>query len=257
MTVPPTADDAPGTETAGTETAATGTGTATTAAPLSSSTRPHPTESLIADVAQAEAMVEPEPAPIPVWPGQAYPLGATYDGVGTNFSLFSEVAEAVDLCLIDRDGSERRIRIEEVDGYCWHCYLPNVGPGQFYGYRVHGPYDPGRGLRCDPSKLLLDPYGKAYHGEFDGDASLFSYPLPDTNNADDAGTGTDESSDDEDSPLDEADTAEFEAAEVTDTDTDTDTDTTVDPTTVDESDSVTTGAVAVTNAASTLSLIHI
>ncbi|WP_043456529.1 glycogen debranching protein GlgX [Gordonia polyisoprenivorans] len=247
MTVPPTADDAPGTETAGTETAATGTGTATTAAPLSSSTRPHPTESLIADVAQAEAMVEPEPAPIPVWPGQAYPLGATYDGVGTNFSLFSEVAEAVDLCLIDRDGSERRIRIEEVDGYCWHCYLPNVGPGQFYGYRVHGPYDPGRGLRCDPSKLLLDPYGKAYHGEFDGDASLFSYPLPDTNNADDAGTGTDESSDDEDSPLDEADTAEFEAAEVTDTDTDT----TVDPTTVDESDSVTTGAVAVTNAAST------
>lgn len=245
MTVPPTADDAPGTETAGTETAATGTGTATTAAPLSSSTRPHPTESLIADVAQAEAMVEPEPAPIPVWPGQAYPLGATYDGVGTNFSLFSEVAEAVDLCLIDRDGSERRIRIEEVDGYCWHCYLPNVGPGQFYGYRVHGPYDPGRGLRCDPSKLLLDPYGKAYHGEFDGDASLFSYPLPDTTNADDAGTGTDESSDDEDSPLDEADTAEFEAAEVTDTDT------TVDPTTVDESDSVTTGAVAVTNAAST------
>ena len=113
-----------------------------------------------------------------MWPGTAFPLGATYDGVGTNFSLFSEVAEAVELCLIDRDGRERRIRLDEVDGYCWHCYLPNVGPGQFYGFRVYGPYDPARGLRCDPSKLLLDPYGKAFHGDFDGDASLFSYPLP-------------------------------------------------------------------------------
>ncbi|MEO9327636.1 glycogen debranching protein GlgX [Gordonia sp. B21] len=130
------------------------------------------------DPISTDALVEPEPAPIPVWPGTPYPLGATYDGAGTNFSLFSEVAEAVELCLIDRDGKERRIRLEEVDGYCWHCYLPNVGPGQFYGYRVHGPYDPSRGLRCDPSKLLLDPYGKAFYGDFDGDASLFSYPLP-------------------------------------------------------------------------------
>ncbi|MGC4959885.1 glycogen debranching protein GlgX [Gordonia sp. DT101] len=117
--------------------------------------------------------------PFIVWPGSAYPLGATYDGVGTNFSLFSEVATAVDLCLVDDAGTERRIRLEEVDGYCWHCYLPNVGPGQFYGFRVHGPYDPAQGLRCDPSKLLLDPYGKAFHGEFDGDASLFSYPMVD------------------------------------------------------------------------------
>ncbi|WHU49072.1 glycogen debranching protein GlgX [Gordonia sp. L191] len=243
MTVPPTADDAPGTETtgtdttgtetAGTESSATGTGTATTAAPRSSSTRPHPTEKLVADGAQAEAMVEPEPAPIPVWPGQAYPLGATYDGVGTNFSLFSEAAEAVDLCLIDRDGNERRIRIEEVDGYCWHCYLPNVGPGQFYGYRVHGPYDPGRGLRCDPSKLLLDPYGKAYHGEFDGDASLFSYPLPESTHDD---AGTDESSDDADGCLDEADTAAIEADEVTETDPADES----DP--ADETDSATTVA---------------
>ncbi|GAC55479.1 glycogen debranching protein GlgX [Gordonia amicalis] len=130
------------------------------------------------DPVQADALVEPEPAPIPVWPGTPYPLGATYDGAGTNFSLFSEVAEAVELCLIDREGKERRIRLEEVDGYCWHCYLPNVVPGQFYGFRVYGPYDPARGLRCDPSKLLLDPYGKAFHGDFDGDASLFSYPLP-------------------------------------------------------------------------------
>ncbi|MCZ4580159.1 glycogen debranching protein GlgX [Gordonia amicalis] len=130
------------------------------------------------DPVQADALVEPEPAPIPVWPGTPFPLGATYDGAGTNFSLFSEVAEAVELCLIDREGKERRIRLEEVDGYCWHCYLPNVVPGQFYGFRVYGPYDPARGLRCDPSKLLLDPYGKAFHGDFDGDASLFSYPLP-------------------------------------------------------------------------------
>ncbi|MGV9710153.1 glycogen debranching protein GlgX [Gordonia sp. NPDC003424] len=119
----------------------------------------------------------PEPSPFIVWPGTPFPLGATYDGVGTNFSLFSEVATAVDLCLIDGAGTERRIRLDEVDGYCWHCYLPNVGPGQFYGFRVHGPFDPSRGLRCDPSKLLLDPYGKAFHGDFDGDASLFSYPL--------------------------------------------------------------------------------
>ncbi|MEP9414091.1 glycogen debranching protein GlgX [Gordonia sp. VNQ95] len=162
------------------EPAAVITDTPTTAAPLSTSTAPHPTESPVKAPEQAEPLVAPEPDPIDVWPGQAYPLGATYDGVGTNFSLFSEIATAVDLCLIDRDGNERRIRLEEVDGYCWHCYLPNVGPGQFYGYRVHGPYDPANGMRCDPSKLLLDPYGKAFHGEFDGDASLFSYPLPGT-----------------------------------------------------------------------------
>lgn len=143
------------------------------------------------DPIQAEALVQPEPAPIPVWPGTPYPLGATYDGVGTNFSLFSEVAEAVELCLIDREGHERRIRLEEVDGYCWHCYLPNVGPGQFYGFRVYGPYDPSQGLRCDPSKLLLDPYGKAFHGDFDGDASLFSYPLPTPPQDDDEPAGDD------------------------------------------------------------------
>ncbi|MDY6810319.1 MAG: glycogen debranching enzyme GlgX, partial [Actinomycetota bacterium] len=120
-----------------------------------------------------------ESAPFVVWPGNAYPLGATYDGVGTNFSLFSEVATAVDLCLIDASGVEQRIRLEEVDGYCWHCYLPNIGPGQFYGFRVHGPYDPAQGLRCDPSKLLLDPYGKAFHGDFDGNPALFSYAMAD------------------------------------------------------------------------------
>ncbi|MCZ4549142.1 glycogen debranching protein GlgX [Gordonia rubripertincta] len=112
-----------------------------------------------------------------VWPGTAYPLGATFDGAGTNFSLFSEVATKVELCLIGKDNSETRISLEEVDGYVWHAYLPSISPGQMYGYRVHGPYDPRQGLRCDPSKLLVDPYGKAFHGEFDGDASLYSYPI--------------------------------------------------------------------------------
>ena len=164
------------------------------------------------DPVQAEALVEPEPAPIPVWPGTPYPLGATYDGAGTNFSLFSEVAEAVELCLIDRDGKERRIRLEEVDGYCWHCYLPNVVPGQFYGFRVHGPYDPAQGLRCDPSKLLLDPYGKAFHGDFDGDASLFSYPLPTADDLDAAP--------DDEAQVTETDSEDTEAAGV-DTDDET------------------------------------
>ncbi|QHG83176.1 MULTISPECIES: glycogen debranching protein GlgX [Rhodococcus] len=118
------------------------------------------------------------PETLEVWPGSPYPLGATYDGAGTNFALFSEIAEKVELCLISRDGSETRIPLEEVDGYVWHAYLPTVSPGQRYGYRVHGPFDPENGHRCDPSKLLLDPYGKAFDGSFDGDPSLFSYPLP-------------------------------------------------------------------------------
>ncbi len=114
---------------------------------------------------------------IQVWPGSAYPLGATYDGAGTNFALFSEVAEAVDLCLVEADGTETRIRLEEVDGYVWHAYLPSVQPGQRYGFRVHGPWNPGAGQRCDASKLLVDPYGKAFVGAFDGDRSLFSYDI--------------------------------------------------------------------------------
>ena len=85
------------------------------------------------------------------WPGHAYPLGATYDGAGTNFALFSEVAESVQLCLFDESGSEQRVRLSEVDGLVWHCYLPGVEPGQRYGFRVHGPYDPGGGLRCNPA----------------------------------------------------------------------------------------------------------
>ena len=113
--------------------------------------------------------------PMEIWPGNPYPLGATFDGSGVNFAVFSEVAERVELCLIDDDGAETRLDLPEVDGYVWHAYLPSVQPGQRYGYRVHGPYDPENGHRCNPSKLLLDPYAKAIDGQIDGDQSLFSY----------------------------------------------------------------------------------
>jgi isoamylase len=112
-----------------------------------------------------------------LWPGAAYPLGATWDGAGTNFALFSEVAERVELCLFDADGKQTRLDLTEVDGFVWHGYLPGVGPGQRYGYRVTGPYDPRRGLRCNAAKLLLDPYGKAVDGSLRWDASLFDYTL--------------------------------------------------------------------------------
>ncbi len=121
-----------------------------------------------------------------IWPGTPYPLGATWDGWGTNFALFSEVAERVELCLFDEaDGTpgpggmpartETRVELTEVDGFVWHGYLPGVAPGQRYGYRVHGPHDPWRGLRCEPAKLLLDPYGKAIEGDVIWDESLFDY----------------------------------------------------------------------------------
>ena len=114
-----------------------------------------------------------------VWPGDSYPLGATYDGAGTNFGLFSEVAERVELCLFDDNGKETRVDLHEVDGFVWHGYLPGVGPGQRYGYRVHGPYEPRRGHRCNPAKLLLDPYGKAVEGNVRWNEALFSYRFTD------------------------------------------------------------------------------
>jgi isoamylase len=110
-----------------------------------------------------------------VWPGEPYPLGATWDGVGTGFSLFSEVAEGVELCLFDDDGTEERLDLTEVDGFVWHGYLPGVMPGQRYGYRVRGPYDPAQGLRANPAKLLLDPYAKAVDGELTWNEALFPY----------------------------------------------------------------------------------
>ncbi|GAA2587367.1 glycogen debranching protein GlgX [Actinomadura fulvescens] len=119
-----------------------------------------------------------------VWPGGPYPLGATWDGSGTNFALFSEVAHKVELCLFDDEGREERHELPEVDGHLWHGYIPGIGPGRRYGYRVHGPYEPRDGHRCNPAKLLLDPYGKAVEGGVRWHESLFSYHFgdPDTLN---------------------------------------------------------------------------
>ena len=99
------------------------------------------------------------------WPGSPSPLGATWDGEGTSFALHTSTGEAVDLCLFDDDGREHRIALQEQTGSVWHGYLPGVGPGQRYGYRVDGPYDPGAGHRHNPSKLLVDPYARALQGE--------------------------------------------------------------------------------------------
>jgi isoamylase len=110
-----------------------------------------------------------------IWPGAAYPLGATWDGWGTNFALFSEAAEQAELCLFDEAGAETRVELTEVDGFVWHGYLPSISPGQRYGYRVHGRYDPRNGDRCAPSKLLLDPYAKAVDGDVSWDEALFDY----------------------------------------------------------------------------------
>ncbi|HEX2904022.1 MAG TPA: glycogen debranching protein GlgX [Jatrophihabitans sp.] len=120
-----------------------------------------------------------------IWPGSAYPLGATYDGSGTNFAIFSEVADKVELCLFSEDGEETRVEMPEVDALIWHVFLPGVEPGQRYGYRVHGPYDPEHGQRCNPNKLLLDPYAKAIDGKFQWEQSLFGYNFGDENSRND------------------------------------------------------------------------
>ena len=100
-----------------------------------------------------------------VWRGKPYPLGATWDGSGVNFAIFSENGEQVDLCLYDADGeNEQRIRLVEQTDLVWHCYLPDVRPGQRYGYRISGSYDPGAGHRFNPAKLLIDPYAKRIDG---------------------------------------------------------------------------------------------
>ena len=114
-----------------------------------------------------------------------YPLGASYDGAGVNFALYSQVAQKVELCLFDEHDVETRIEMTERNSYVWHNYIPGLHPGQRYGYRVYGPYDPVHGLRCNPNKLLLDPYAKAIEGNIDGDESLFSYwfKSPDDNSA--------------------------------------------------------------------------
>jgi isoamylase len=112
---------------------------------------------------------------VDVWPGQPYPLGTTYDGHGTNFSVFSEVAERVELCLFDESGNQTGIDLPEATAFCWHGYLPGVGPGQRYGFRVHGPWVPGKGQRCNPAKLLLDPYAKAVDGRVEWNEAVYPY----------------------------------------------------------------------------------
>ncbi|MFL5821839.1 MAG: glycogen debranching protein GlgX, partial [Solirubrobacteraceae bacterium] len=121
-----------------------------------------------------------------VWPGRPFPLGATFDGSGTNFSLFSEHAEAVELCLFDEQGNEERIEQTQRRALNWHCYVPGIGPGQHYGYRVHGPYVPAEGKRFNPAKLLLDPYAKAIDGVVDWahDANVLPYVPDGTEEAD-------------------------------------------------------------------------
>jgi len=118
------------------------------------------------------------------WVGKPHPLGATYDGSGTNFALFSSVAEGVELCLFgdstpEGRHDETRIDVIEVDGHIWHVYLPEVRPGQHYGWRVHGPWDPAQGLWCNSSKLLIDPYAKAIDGLVDWSPACFGYDAAD------------------------------------------------------------------------------
>src|SRR4051812_7088072 len=121
-----------------------------------------------------------------IWPGRPFPLGATWQGDGTNFALFSEHATRVDLCLFDAEGNETRVELTERTALHWHCFLPDVGPGQRYGYRVHGNWDPGQGHRFNAAKLLIDPYAKAIEGAIDWDAAntLPYVPTPDEPDAD-------------------------------------------------------------------------
>src|SRR5215216_809236 len=117
---------------------------------------------------------------IRVWRGQPYPLGATWDGQGVNFALFSENATGVELCLYNRpdDATEsEKIIVRDRTDQVWHCYLPDVRPGQLYGYRVHGPYEPENGHRFNPAKLLLDPYAKAIGGRVRWGDELFAYKI--------------------------------------------------------------------------------
>ena len=114
-----------------------------------------------------------------IWPGEPFPLGATFDGSGANFSLFSEVADRVELCLFGDDGDETRIDLPEVTAFVHHGFVPGIQPGQRYGFRVHGPWAPERGARCNPAKLLIDPYAKAVEGEVRWADAVFPYPLSD------------------------------------------------------------------------------
>ncbi len=112
---------------------------------------------------------------ITIWPGEPEPLGATFDGSGTNFSVFSEVADRIELCLFDDDGNETRVDLPEVTAYAFHGYVPGVRPGQRYAFRVHGPWNTREGQRCNPHKLLLDPYSKAVEGALEWDSVVYAH----------------------------------------------------------------------------------
>lgn len=112
---------------------------------------------------------------VALWPGDVYPLGSYWDGKGTNFALFSENATGVSVCLFDADGSETCIPLSEVSNFVWHGYLPGIGPGQRYGFRVDGPFDPENGLRFNRNKLLIDPYAKAIDGDVQPNEAIFGY----------------------------------------------------------------------------------
>ncbi|HET7482853.1 MAG TPA: glycogen debranching protein GlgX, partial [Actinomycetota bacterium] len=114
-----------------------------------------------------------------LWPGQPYPLGATWDGAGTNFAVFAEHADAVELCLFEDDGTETRVALPEVDAFVWHGFAPGVAPGARYGFRVHGSYDPASGLRFNPNKLSIDPYARAIEGDVEWAPEVFGYEMGD------------------------------------------------------------------------------
>ncbi|MEJ2686880.1 MAG: alpha-amylase family glycosyl hydrolase, partial [Gammaproteobacteria bacterium] len=138
-------------------------------------------------------MADGKPA---LWPGAPYPLGPSADGGGINFALFSEHAERVDLCLFDEQSGRQTasMALPEQTGQIWHGYLPEAKPGLLYGYRVHGPYQPRKGLRFNPNKLLIDPYAKCLHGALQWDDAVFGYRIGD---------------DREDMAMDERDSAAF------------------------------------------------
>src|SRR5690606_34496922 len=112
---------------------------------------------------------------VTTWPGRPYPLGATWDGRGTNVAVFSEAADAVEVCLFGRDGDAQRIELRARTASVWHAALPGVGPGTRYGFRVHGPWDPANGKKCNPAKLLIDPYAKAIDGDVQWHPACFGF----------------------------------------------------------------------------------
>ena len=112
-----------------------------------------------------------------IWPGSAYPLGATYDGSGTNFAVYAENADRVELCLFDDNNNETRWRLQEITAFTHHGYIPGIGPGHRYGFRVHGPWAPDNGQVFNPAKLLLDPYSKAIEGEVQWGEAVFAHQL--------------------------------------------------------------------------------